>query len=291
MSADAGDREDRGGTVVLVKLGGSLITDKSGDASPRDAVIRRLAGEIAAGAPGSEERVVLGHGSGSFGHPPAAEHRLKEGANSAAELTALSRTQDRAARLHRRVVGALRAAGMDVFSVAPSSAAVADDGQPVQFALEPLVRAMEMGLMPVVYGDVMMDRERGGTIASTEAVFARLAMSLADRGWPVRRALWLGDTEGVYDSEGRVLPEIDPESAGALLGAVSGSKATDVTGGMRHRVTVAVELASRGVTSWIGGGRVSGALREALRGAPDGGTWVRPPGPSAGSGTSPVEGQ
>lgn len=277
MSRNAAVHGEREGTAVLVKLGGSLITHKSEDASPRDAVISRLAAELAAGAPEIEERVVVGHGSGSFGHPAAAEHRLREGASSAAELAALSRTQDRAARLHRRVVAALRTAGLDVFSVVPSSAAVAEDGQLVDFAAEPLVRALEMGLTPAVYGDVIVDRRRGATIASTEAVFVRLAASLSERGWWVRRALWLGGTEGVYDAEGRVLAEIDPGSEDALPDAVSGSEATDVTGGMRHRVSAAMDLASRGVSSWIGDGRPSGALRAALRGTQEGGTRVRPP--------------
>lgn len=285
MSENAAVRGRGGGSAVLVKLGGSLITHKSGDASPRDAVVRRLAAELAEGAREIEDRVVLGHGSGSFGHPPAAEHGLREGASSAAELAALSRTQDRAARLHRRVVAELRTAGLDVFSVVPSSAAVAEDGQLVDFAAEPLLRALELGLTPAVYGDVIVDRRRGATIASTEAVLSRLTASLAEGGWRVRRALWLGATEGVYDSEGRVLAEIDPGSDDALPEAVTGSEATDVTGGMRHRVSAAMDLASRGVPSWIGDGRPSGALREALRGTREGGTWVRPadaagPGPA-----------
>lgn len=260
--------------MVLVKMGGSLITEKSGDARARDDVIRRLAAEVAEGAAATDERVLVGHGSGSFGHPTAAEHDLRHGARTAEERLGLSRTQDRAARLHRRVMAALVDEGVAAFSVAPSSAAVAEDGEVAEFAAEPLVRALEGELLPVVYGDVMMDRRRGATIASTEAVFLGLAPTLAEAGWPVRRALWLGSTDGVLGADGRPLARIAAEEAD-VPEAAGGSEATDVTGGMRHRVETALRMASTmGVESWIGDGRRPGALRRALAGAPEGGTRV-----------------
>lgn len=258
--------------VVLVKLGGSLITEKAGDAEARGEVIERLAGEIAAGADATGERIVLGHGSGSFGHPPAAEHGLREGAATEEERRALSRTQDRAARLHRRVVAALRDRGLPTFSLVPSSAAVADDGKLVALAAEPALRAVEQGYLPVTYGDVVVDRRRGVTIASTESVILRLAEALVEVGWPVRRAIWLGTTPGVYGPEGDVIPRI--RSGEGVPEAVGGSGDTDVTGGMRHRVETALRLTGTGVSSWIGDGRRSGALERALAGEQEGGTLV-----------------
>lgn len=273
---EASDRRD-GGSAVLVKLGGSLITEKSGDADAREGVIRRLAAEVAEGAVAAGERVLVGHGSGSFGHPPAAEHELHRGARSEEERRAASRTQDRAARLHRRVVAALVEEGVATFSVAPSSAAVAEDGELVSFAVEPTVRALEGGFVPVTYGDVVADRRLGVTIASTESVFLRLTKTLGREGWTVRRALWLGTTPGVYGPDGRVVPRLGAGRGERIPDAVRGSQATDVTGGMRHRVQAALRLAELGVESWIGDGRIPGALARALAGEPEGGTGVRPP--------------
>lgn len=271
---EAGDR-----AVIAVKLGGSLITDKSGDAAARDAVIERLATEVAEVVGSIDERVVLGHGSGSYGHPTAAEHGLRRGARTRDERLGLGATQDRAARLHRRVTGALRDAGVPAFSVSPSSAAVAEGGAVADFAAEALIRALEGGFLPVVYGDVMMDRARGCTIASTEAVLLHLVTVLEDGGWPVRRVVWLGTTDGVLGRDGRRIARIEPDESadgGGAPEAAGGSSATDVTGGMRHRVETALELASRGVGSWIGDGRPPGALRRALAGRPEGGTRVPP---------------
>ena len=116
--------------VVLVKLGGSLITDKSGDCNPRVEVIDRLASEIAAAQPKMSERLILGHGSGSFGHASAARHGVGAGRLDAGALSGVSETRARAAELHALVTTSLLAAGLAPFTWAPSSALVACSGSP-----------------------------------------------------------------------------------------------------------------------------------------------------------------
>lgn len=275
--------------VVLVKLGGSLITDKhssttGGEGVARIEVVRRLARELVdvlprAGAP----RVVLGHGSGSFGHAEAARYRVHEGigrgaapAEAAELLRGVSRVQDRAADLHRRVTAALLEAGAAPFSVAPSSALVTAAGRVERLEVEPLLLALGSRLLPVVYGDVVMDRERGCAIASTETVLAAVAEALLRRRLPVRAALWAGTTDGVLDRDGRPIPEVRPEGAGGALAAAGSAAGTDVTGGMRHRLETALALARLGLASTIFDATVPGRLAAALRGEPVGGTRVLP---------------
>ena len=59
--------------IQLLKLGGSLITDKANAKTPRRETLSRIALEIAAYRryAGADGRLILGHGSGSFGHIPA----------------------------------------------------------------------------------------------------------------------------------------------------------------------------------------------------------------------------
>ncbi len=258
--------------VVTVKLGGSLITEKERPRTARRDVIARLAAELAASREALDEAVLVGHGSGSYGHPPAARYRLHEGLEAEGAAHGVALTQARAAELHGIVLHALRAAGVPTFSVAPSSAAVAEDGRIVDLPAEAVALALDRGFLPVVYGDVVMDRRRGVAISSTEEVLECLADALLDHGWQVARALWMGDTEGVYDGRGKVLAEVDAE--GPVPGAVGPAATTDVTGGMAHRVEVALRMAARGIPSWIGDGMEPGTLARALRGAQEGGTRV-----------------
>ena len=58
--------------TVVVKLGGSVITDKSKPFSYRSDVVSALAEEIAS----SDEKVVVVHGGGSFGHTVAKQHGI-----------------------------------------------------------------------------------------------------------------------------------------------------------------------------------------------------------------------
>ena len=270
-------------SVTLVKLGGSLITDKTKPRTVAKEHLRRLATEIAAGWSGGG--LVIGHGSGSFGHPEARAAGLAGGAGgrrlgSPADRMGIARTQAAAQELHRQVVSRLIAAGVPAYSQLPSAFVVADDGEPGGPPPEPLAAALRLGLVPVTMGDVVVDRGRGASIASTETVFEFLAGALVPLGIDVRRAVWLGATPGVLDDAGRLVPRIDAANIGEASEAAGRSPAVDVTGGMEHRVSTAWKLARRGVESLIIDGRRPGLLESVLR-RPDGeagsaGTLVSP---------------
>ena len=269
-------------SVTLVKLGGSLITDKTKPRMVMDERLRRLAAEIAAGWTGGG--LVIGHGSGSFGHPEARAAGLVGGAGgrrlaSAADRMGIARTQAAAQELHRQVVACLIAAGVPAYSQLPSGFLTARDGEPEGPPPEPLAAALRQGLAPVTMGDVVVDRARGASIASTETVFEFLAGALPALGFEVRRALWLGVTPGILDGSGRPIPRIDDSNIEAAAAAAGGSAAVDVTGGMEHRLTAVWRLARRGVESLILDGREPGLLGTALRqprSAAGAGTLVSP---------------
>ncbi len=252
--------------VILVKLGGSLITDKTRPESPRTEVIERLAGEIARAAPGLSGRLIIGHGSGSFGHVAARRYGLAQGIRSADQLPGVSITQERAAALHRIVTGALAAAGALPFSIAPSSCVVSAGGMPATLHDEPIRLALDQGLLPVVYGDVVTDRDRGISICSTERLFDLLARRLPESGLAVRRVLWLGETDGVWDASGRTIPKISAKTFQHARQAIGAPAGADVTGGMLHRVETALGLAHLGIPSLILNGLVPGVLERALSG-------------------------
>ena len=260
--------------AILVKLGGSLITDKAQAETPRPQVIARLADEIARAAPDLPERLIVAHGSGSYGHVAAHRYGIAGGIRSPEQIPGISITQERAAVLHRLVAIGLVEAGALPFSIAPSSCVIAEAGRPVSFDAEPLRLALGQGLMPVLYGDVVMDRAWGASICSTERLFELLARTLPPEGIAIRRVLWLGETDGVWDEAGRTIPRISAEGPGEATSAIGSSAATDVTGGMRHRVETALALARMGIPSLILNGLTPGALERALRGEEVAGTIV-----------------
>jgi isopentenyl phosphate kinase len=261
--------------IVFLKLGGSLITDKTRPGVARRAVIRRLAGEIARAARHPRgARLLIGHGSGSYGHAAAADGGLTKGADARRRLDAISHTQLRAAELHGIVVAAMAAAGARPFSFAPSSFLHARGGRVAGRFVEPLFAALDRGLLPVVYGDIVLDERRGAVIVSTEELFLILAEEAARRRLTVSRAIWLGETDGVQDDDGDTIARLS--AAGALRAArrVNGASGVDVTGGMALRLRAAGALAAAGVPSSIVDGRTPGAVAAVIAGAASGGTQV-----------------
>ncbi len=274
-------------SVTLLKLGGSLITDKASARTVAEDHVRRLAAEIAAGWSGGG--LVIGHGSGSFGHPEARAAGLAgsggESPDRAPDPLGVARTQSAAHDLHRTVVRRLVDAGVPAYSQPPSGFLVAAAGTPRGELPASMAAALDGGLVPVTMGDVLLDVEDDGplaAIASTETVFTYLAPALGRWGFAVGRVLWLGVTPGVLDRDGRPMALIDESNIEAAAAAAGGSAAVDVTGGMAHRLAVAWQLARRGIESLILDGRRPGSLESALDSGgetpPEVGTLVCPAG-------------
>ena len=267
--------------LVFVKLGGSVITDKTTPETPRPQVISRLAGEIAVAlAARPHIGLVLGHGSGSFGHPVAQRYGTHLGVHSPADWRGFAATAAIAARLNRLVADALVAAGVPAWTIQPSASARCRDGELCSLEIGPIEEALAHGLVPLVYGDVALDEVRGGTIISTEQIFAYLARRLHPR-W----LIMVGQVDGVFDSDpirdpaARLIPEIAGYNWVQVQASLSGSHAADVTGGMLAKVEEMAALVRElpGLTVHLLSGLRPGALESALRNpiAANGGTLIQ----------------
>src|SRR5512137_908809 len=148
---------------VFLKLGGSLITDKTADAVARPRVIRRLAREVRVALskrPGL--KLILGHGSGSFGHVVASRYGTHKGVHGPEAWQGFAQVADAAAQLNRIVTTAFVKEGVPVLSLPPSALARCDKGVLNEFDLAPITTALKAGLVPLVYGDVAFDEALGG---------------------------------------------------------------------------------------------------------------------------------
>ncbi len=224
--------------VVFLKLGGSLITDKRVDEMARLDVIAQMAAAIAAArARLPAMQLVVGHGSGSFGHVYGKRYGTRDGATTPEDWYGFAATGDAAARLNRIVVAALLAAGIPAWSIQPGVALRCADGRVVAGPEETVALALARGVVPVVFGDVALDEVRGCTIASTEEIFERLA----DHLHPARIVL-AGEVDGIFTADplqhpaAQRIAQITPADFDAVAAGLGGSHGVDVTGGMRAKV-------------------------------------------------------
>lgn len=248
--------------IQFLKLGGSLITDKNRAYTARHETIARLADEVRQALDAASGlRLLIGHGSGSFGHWAARPYGTPQGVHTPAQWRGYVEVAAAAARLNRIVTDIFLEAGVPVLSVQPSASARCHDGKLEYLDTCSINRALAQGLVPLVYGDVAFDDVRGGTIISTEDIFVFLVTELHPT-----RILLAGEMPGVLGPNGAVIPQITPGTVLAIRPALGGSAGVDVTGGMAAKVTQMVELARRcpDIQVYIFSGTEPGLLVHAL---------------------------
>lgn len=253
--------------LVFLKLGGSLITDKSQPRTARRELIQRIAEEIAAArAERPHLQIVLGHGSGSFGHHSAQEHGTRSGVSSREEWHGFSTVWLDAARLNHIVLDALHQHQVPALSFPPSASGTLEGKDVKTWHFDPLQQALEHDLLPVVHGDVLFDSQLGGTILSTEEIFHVLAQALQPD-----QILLAGQEPGVwkrYPHRDEIIPSITPQTFPRIVDGLRASGATDVTGGMASKVKAMISLIkdATGLEAWIFSGVKKESVYAALTG-------------------------
>jgi isopentenyl phosphate kinase len=260
--------ENLQGQIVLLKLGGSLITDKKRPRTLRVKTLARLAEEIASALNQRPSlRLVLGHGAGSFAHVSAKQHDTRLGVGTHQQWMGFTEVWWDAAVLNRLVVEALRNAGLPAIALPPSAAVISQDGQVERWEIGPLEAAINAALLPVIHGDVIFDSVRGGTILSTEDLFSNLALKINPS-----RLLLAGMERGVWQDFPKrttVIEKITPQNYQDLMPVIGESAATDVTGGMQDKVEQSLTLSKSipGMEILIFSGDEPGTLLRVLLGS------------------------
>src|SRR4030067_597890 len=103
--------------MLLVKLGGSVITDKAKLRTARPLDLDRLAG----GDAPARDDLILVHGAGSFGHILAEKYSLHKGYHDDSQLEGVAEVQRDVRGLNLMVVDALRGAGTRPVAIPPST--------------------------------------------------------------------------------------------------------------------------------------------------------------------------
>jgi isopentenyl phosphate kinase len=252
--------------MMLIKLGGSAVTDKSKPLTPRPEAIERLAQEIAS-FPGKK---VIIHGGGSFGHFKAKEFGLHKGFSRGEQRDGVCQVQADMRTLNRMIEDGLRKAGIPVASIPAGAIATFDNGRLADFPSGVFAHYLEIGITPISFGDVVVDRSRGVSICSGDDIMLKLAGDLK-----AERCIFVTSVDGIFacyppaPDEGPI-PEIRPGECVAF-----NSKDTDVTGSMQRKLELMFNIARQGCEVQIVNGLVPGRLAEALRAEPVVGTVVR----------------
>ncbi|MCC6059831.1 MAG: isopentenyl phosphate kinase family protein [Thermofilum sp.] len=234
--------------LLVVKLGGSAVTDKARPFLFKEQRAELFARELARVLEAGSKAVVV-HGGGSFGHPVASKYRLHEGGLTREKLLGFAETRYWMNELNQRIVSVLLRHGIPAVAVQTSAIALMEGGSLRELSTAPVERLLGMGLVPVLYGDVVPDLSRGVAILSGDMIAVHLACALR-----ASALVFLVGSGGVYSKP--------PGTPGAYLVRELGeedmvdvgeSRGVDVTGGLRQKLECAFKAARCGARVAIGG--------------------------------------
>lgn len=267
--------------MILLKLGGSMLTNKAKPFSLRRAVLRRVASEISA----AKEPLIVVHGGGSFGHPLAKRYALQKGFKGARQLRGAALTREAMEKLNQLVVEALVKKGVNAVSLQTSAIAVCEDKRIKSFNLATLKKFLALGLVPVLYGDVVADEKLGFCILSGDQLILRLAQELKPE-----KIILAADVDGVFERDpkrfkrAKLIEEINENNYREVLEKIANTKTKkggigatgyDVTGSIKGKLIELLRLANLGYEAAIVNALEAHRLKKALLGLEVKGTKIR----------------
>ncbi len=232
---------------VVVKLGGSAITDKSRACTARLEVIHNAISEISI----HSGPLVLLHGGGSFAHPFVSKVALRNGFKRKTQLASVSEIELNLDQLTRMIGVGLLLRHKPFVPLAPMSFLTLRGGNVSKGFLGPVSAALRLGLIPLIHGDIAFDETRGCGIVSADRIASLLGEKLG-----IPRVLFGCDVDGLYDgnpktsSKARLVSEVNRGNYSEVLKGLRPSS-RDVTGGMRGKALQALRLAKHGCECYI----------------------------------------
>lgn len=255
--------------MILVKLGGSVITNKETIKDEKSKKVfylgktGRLIGELRSAG----EDFILVHGAGSFGHPLAKKYRLKDGYRNKGQIRMVARVQHDVRTLNLKVIRTMRALGLPAISLPPSSTVRLRKGKVRETRLKPFRYHLDMGTVPVTFGDVVPDVSRRFGICSGDDLMLHLA-----KEFKPKVAIFVTKVDGIYTKDPRdstdppaeFIPEIDEKTIKLIK--EPRDKVPDVTGRMKRKARMMLTIAKEGVDCVVLNGLIRRRLRKAIRG-------------------------
>jgi isopentenyl phosphate kinase len=226
--------------MKILKIGGSVITDKAGYRKPRPERIKTLAKAVAGIWKKGARDLVLVHGAGSFGHAVVIKHGLEAGVKNTAQKLGYADAHAACSELSLLLVETLILEGIPAISIPPAVITTLKAGRIASFNTRIINDYLQSGYLPVLYGDMVPDSELGGSPCSGDQIVAYL-------GKGADMIVLATNVDGVLDDKGKVIPLITRENLPGISRHLKRTE-NDVTGGMKGKIE---ELLALGTASCI----------------------------------------
>ncbi len=263
-------------SVIILKIGGSVITKKEKGMQADLKAIKRIAREIKEAFENDPTmKLVLVHGGGSFGHRIADKYKVHMGLKSGKQTLGFTKTVQVMRKLNLIFVEELQKIGLSTIPLQPSAISIQKDIKISEVFIKTLLLAMNLNCVPVLWGDAVFDEKQGYSILSGDHIVTFLAQKLKSK-----RVIFGTNVDGVFDSDpntnknAKLIRLITPDNVDKILKHVSGSKTTDVTGGMHRKILEVIPLVEKGIQIEIINAKRQGYILNSLLGNKELGTLI-----------------
>lgn len=257
--------------LVIIKLGGSFITDKRIPFSINQEAIDRAVSEIAVCLKsGTIKKLIIVHGVGSHGHPPVLKHKLHKGFQEKSQLLAMTETQHIVNQLRMKLMDSFLKARIPAFLTHASSYMTADRMKIKEVFTNGISGYLNLGMIPIVGGDMLADESMGFSVGSGDQMTVWLA-----EHFKAKRILFIADVNGVFESdpkthpEAKVIPKIEIDTLKDLTNDLEEKHPKDASGGMTGKLESMLKvrpLLEKGVKIHILSLQQAGTLMRLLKG-------------------------
>src|SRR3989344_653755 len=252
--------------IAIVKIGCSVITYKAKSGTPtlRKKVLVQLARELSFYSGFKKEKIILVHGTGSFGHLLAKKYQLGNLQEKQKDKLGVALTRQSVQKLNSSLADIFLESGCPLFPLPPASLIRQKNGRIEFFDAEVIELLLTLGFIPVLHGDVVVDKNSQFSICSGDQIVSYLSnLFLAER------AFFLTDVDGVFpydpkqNPQAKVIKEIKRKKLPAIIAGIHNKSSFDVTNSMKGKLS---EIADIKCDVDIFNGLIKGNFLKALKG-------------------------
>jgi len=245
--------------MIILKIGGSVITDKSKERVFKKLVMDNLSEVIKK----SNEKLILVHGAGSFGHIQAKRYDLNSGFKNKDQKLGFSLTHKFVQELNSYVLESLQRYNIAAVSIAPHSVLKLDRHKLSYFNVKIFEDYIKSDFTPVCFGDVVLDKSMGFSICSGDLLVLELT-----KYFKPEKVIFALDEDGIFstnpkkDKNAKLISSITSEDLEKLR--TSQDSHADVTGGMSGKIKTIKAISDLGFDTILLNGNKADRLFEVL---------------------------
>ena len=245
--------------MILIKLGGSIITNKEKPLSPR----RKTIDSIAKSLKKNSEPIIIVHGGGSYGHYWSVKYDMHT-KEKKYDLRGVAIIKNSMIELNKIILDSLLKNKLSPYCLPPTD--FMSGNKPISKKVKEIEKIAKSGMIPVTYGDALWFGQNKTFILSGDKIMTHIAKILKPR-----LTIFALNEDGVYSDlrSKKLIYELKGERP-----SISENK-MDVTGGMTRKIEEASKIAKMGMNVFFVNGNKPERIVKAVKNSKFEGTVFR----------------